>query len=145
MSSTLPPKLRVFPRMLGRRQGSKLYVDPSGGLVSRATIDIDARFVDNAWRQVNTITPDGGTPGQTLVGAYFDADAVFRLDTERIVGRGDEVGDCIVVTWALRADPALTFAELISFHGERGRTRTWHHFRNDALIGRTLLQETRVG
>ena len=145
MSSRLPPQLKVFPRMLGRWNGSLLYLDTSGTVVSRSTIDIDAQFVDNAWRQVNTITPEGGKPAQTLVGAYFDGDSVFRLDTERIVGRGDEVGDCVVVTWALRADPAMTFAELITFHGERWRTRTWHHFRDGDLIGITLLQETRVG
>ena len=145
MSSSLPAQLKVFPRMLGRWKGSMLHLDTSGSVVSRATIEIDAQFVENAWRQVNTVTPDGGTPAQTLIRAYFDSGAVFRLDTERIVGRGDEVGDSIVVTWALRADPALTFAELISFHGARGRTRTWHHFRDDDLIGITLLQETRAG
>jgi hypothetical protein len=145
MRSTLPSHLKAFPRMLGKWKGTLLYLDAGGRLASRAAIAIDAQFVDQRWRQVNTVTPEQGEPTQTLVTAYFDEESVFRLDTDRIVGRGGEIGDNVVVTWSLRADPSLTFAELISFHGDAGRTRTWHHFRDDALIGITLLQETRIG
>jgi hypothetical protein len=120
------------------------YINASGAIESRAALEVDAQFREGRWHQVNTTTPEGDVPRQSVVSAYFDADSVFRLDTDRIVGSGGEVCGAVVVTWSLRADPALTFAELITFHGDQARTRTWHHFRSSEFIGLTLLQEVRA-
>ncbi len=144
MTTNLPPSLRVFPKMLGRWRGSMLYFDAAGVLQSRSVIEVDARFLDGGWRQINTVTPQGGEARQAVVTGWFDEGPVFRLDTDQIVGSGREVGDSVVVVWSMRADPSLAFEELISFRGERSRARAWHHFKGDELIGVTLLQERRV-
>lgn len=144
-SQSLPAHLRVFPRMLGRWHGSRLFIDANGKLETRATIDVDAKFVDGRWRQTNAITLDGGKTETATVSAYFDDDGVFHLDTERVTGTGREAGDnSVVVVWSLRADPSLTFEELISYRGNDARARTWHHFKGERLVGVTLMQENRV-
>jgi hypothetical protein len=130
--------------MLGRWHGSMLHFDPAGMIQSRSMIDVDARFVSGRWRQTNTITPEKEEARQSIVTGSFDEANVFRLDTDRIVGTGREVGDSVVVVWTLRADSSMTFEELISYRGDANRARTWHHFRDDGLIGVTLLQERRI-
>lgn len=141
---TLPTGLRVFPRMLGRWHGSRLSLDPTGRIEARGTIDVDAKFVDGRWVQTNAITLEGRPTASATVTARFDDAGVFHLDTPRVVGTGREVGDSVVVVWSLRSDPSMTFEELISYRGDNARARTWHHFKDDRLVGVTLMQETRV-
>jgi hypothetical protein len=116
-----------------------------GARMSRATIDVDARYADGAWQQHNTVTPEHGEPRRALVTGRFDERGRFLLDTERVTGTGGEAGNCVVVEWSLRADPSQTFAELVSFHGDGERTRTWHRFVDGHYVGSTLLRERRVG
>jgi hypothetical protein len=140
----VPAHLTTFRQMLGSWKGSMLYFSSTGQVESQAMIEVDAQFREGRWHQVNTITPEGGTPRQTVVSAYFDAEDVFHLDTDRVIGTGGEVCGQVVVAWSLREDPSFSFSELISFHGARARTRTWHHFHNGEFIGLTLLKETRL-
>jgi len=140
----VPAHLTKFRQMLGRWKGTTLYLNSCGEIQSQGTIEVDAQFRDGRWHQVNTVTPDGEASRQTVVSAYFDADDVFHLDTERVLGTGGEVSGQVVVAWTLRSDPSMSFAELVTFHGESGRTRTWQHFRAGEFIGVTILKEARV-
>lgn len=144
-SSGLPAELTLFPRMLGRWSGSMVDFDADGQVMSRATIDVDARFEGGQWRQLNTVTPEQGEARRSLVTGHFDRQARFHLDTDRVTGTGGEVAGCVVVAWSLKADPTKTFSELISFHGAAARTRTWHKFDGEAFAGYTLLRERRLG
>lgn len=137
--------LTLFPRMLGRWHGTIVDFDADGNVESRATIDVDARFENGAWKQVNTVTPEKGDARQSIVTGHFDGDARFHLDTDRVVGSGGEIAGGVVVAWSLKADPSKTFCELINFHGATQRTRTWHKFDGDAFVGYSLLRESRIG
>lgn len=143
-ATALPASLQTFPRMLGDWEGTLLFIDPQGAVQSRARIQVEARFVDGRWKQVNTITPEQGEQRTSIVTGSFDDKERFQLDTERVLGTGGEVLDQVVVTWHLKASPGSTFAELISFATHDQRVRTWHHFEEGRFVGSTLLQERRV-
>lgn len=120
-----------------------MFIDPAGTVQSRARIKVDARFVDGAWQQVNTITPEQGEERTTRVTGRFDEQAKFCLDTDRVLGDGGEILDQVVVTWHLKDNPKAKFAELISFANDDARVRTWHHFEDGSFVGMTVLQEHR--
>jgi hypothetical protein len=88
--------------------------------------------------------PDGRVREDRFDGWIEGARIVF--DTPSFTGAAWESGDLVLLHLDRKDEPGAYFVEIIVLApGGKSRARTWHWFKDGALIRRTLCDEVREG
>lgn len=152
---TQPDAIHVFrqamPGMLrheGVWRGVYRHFQPDATLIDAHEAQVECEFPTDGpyvYVQHNTFTwADGATKKATLPAVFHDGKLWWDVDAFTGWGWESEFG-LILLNLTRKDDPGANFFEMITLSDTgRHRARTWHWFKDGALIRRTLCDEIRV-
>lgn len=140
---------KAFPAMRAHEgvwTGTYTHVDADGALIERHASRVVCEFPacrDLFYIQHITFTwPDGRVREDRFDGAIEGDRVIF--DTPTFFGAAWESGELVLLHLDRKDEPGAYFVEVIALaEGGRRRARTWHWFKDGALIRRTLCDEVR--
>jgi hypothetical protein len=145
-------ELRKEMPLLARHEGQWIgvytTVDAEGRIIDQHKSHLTCEFSNDAqfpYKQTNRYTWDDGRTEEHFFPASY-ANKKIWFENERISGAAWEVeGDTVLLTWKRNDISNSKLVEMIQLSSDGlRRSRTWHWFVNDALVKRTLIEETKV-
>jgi hypothetical protein len=140
--------MAVLARHEGDWVGTYLLIDIEGKILDKHTSHLTCQFPsDNSYDyyQINRYKwADGKREEHHFPGTYQDKKLWF--DTDRIQGHAWEADSAtVILQFAYKTTPDSFLYEMIQISPcNNYRARTWHHFKNNQIFQRTLIQEERL-
>ena len=129
-------------------EGTYTHLDDSGAEVDRHGARVVCEFPasgDPFYVQHITFTWPDGRVREDRFDGVIDGDTV-RFDTPTFTGKAWESDRVVLLHLDRKDEPGVHFVEAIILAPDgQTRARTWHWFKDAALIRRTLCDERRVG
>ncbi len=147
--ASIREEMPVLVRHEGDWGGTYTLVDLEGNILDRHQSHITCKFPTDSsfpYYQTNRYTwSDGKHEEYKFPGTYRDK--ILWFDTERINGKAWEADDSTIILWfSYKGMPENYVYEMIILSScNNYRARTWHWFKDNKIIQRTLIQEERMG
>jgi hypothetical protein len=144
----LRDEMPVLARHEGEWKGHYIDIDPEGEVIDTFEARLSCRFPEDGeydYHQINRYEwPDGRKEVHEFPAVYENGQIWF--DTDRIEGHAWEADErTVVLTWTRKDLPGVYFYEMIHINEDNDRrSRTWHWFKDDELVKRTIIDEHRI-
>jgi len=149
-SVDLKAEMPVLARHEGTWAGEYIEVDTDAEVLDRFECELHCQFPDEGeypYYQLNRYEWPDGTERSFEFGGRYE-DGALHWDSDRIDGMAWEVerdDRTVMLRWTRPDIPGSLFYEMIQINDDDDeRTRTWHWFKDDEPIKRTLIQEHRT-
>lgn len=141
-------EMPVLARHEGDWMGTYTLIDTEGNILDKHDSHLTCQFPADgpySYYQINRYHwPNGKHEEHQFPGIYQDKKLLF--DIERIQGHAWEADNStVLLRFTYKSMPEMHLYEMIQISScDNYRSRTWHWFKNEQLIRRTLIQEERV-
>jgi hypothetical protein len=141
-------EMPVLVRHEGDWVGTYTLVDLEGKILDKHESHLTCQFPEDGsypYYQINRYKwSDGKQEEHQFPGTYHDKCLWF--DTERMQGKAWEADDSIIILrFSYKTAPDMGLSEIIQISPcNNYRARTWHWYKNNQIIRRTLIQEERL-